>query len=344
MNDPAAIAAPLLRWYDRAKRDLPWRVASGHPDPYHVLVSEAMLQQTQVATVVPYFHRFLAALPTIGNLAAADEQIVLRLWQGLGYYSRARNLRKAAIAVVEKFGGHIPRDAESLLSLPGVGRYTAGAIASLAFDECAPILDGNVIRVLCRLDAITEDPRVRTITARLWQRAAQVLPLKRCGDFNSAMMELGATICIPKTPQCLICPLRDHCDAFDKQLQTSIPPAKKAKPSPVLVRYVLVIGDQRGRYLIEQRPPTGRWAGMWQFITREHNDFADLLGDEQPKRQSLGIVRHALTHRQYEFHAVLTHSSRPKDSERWRWATPEEMHALPFSRPHLKIRELALQR
>jgi len=340
-KSPAALAGPLLKWYDRSKRDLPWRVAAGHPDPYHVLVSEAMLQQTQVATVVPYFHRFLAALPTVVDLAAADEQVVLRLWQGLGYYSRARNLRKAAITVVEQHNGRMPSDVETLLTLPGVGRYTAGAIASLAYDTRAPILDGNVIRVLCRLDAIEQDPRTPTMQKRLWVRAEEILPQKRAGDFNSALMELGATVCTPRNPQCLICPVASQCTAYEKQLQNVIPPPKKAKETPLLVRHVLCLRDGDGRFLVEQRPTTGRWAGMWQFITRPSEDFTDVLGTASPKRINLGIVRHALTHRRYAFHASAAAFAGVADSENWRWATPDELHRLPFSRPHLKIRALA---
>src|SRR4051794_9870135 len=189
----------LLKWYDRARRDLPWRSPLGNAktplDPYHVLVSEAMLQQTQVATVIPYYHRFLKGFPSVADLAAADEQDVLKLWQGLGYYTRARNLRRAAQMVMSEHGGSLPRTRDELLTLPGVGRYTAGAVASIAFGCRTPILDGNVIRVLCRLDKVESDPRDKRTQAILWARAEEVLPKSRCGDFNSALMELGATVC-----------------------------------------------------------------------------------------------------------------------------------------------------
>ena len=212
-------AARLLRWYDGNRRDLPWRAAEGKAlDPYHVLLSETMLQQTQVATVIPYFHRFLQRFPTLRSLADADEQEVLRLWQGLGYYSRARNLQKAAQVICRDFEGTLPCTATALLSLPGVGPYTAGAIASIAFGQRAPILDGNVQRVLCRLDCIRTDPRDPPTRQHLWDRAEQILPDRRLGDFNSALMELGATICTPRNPQCLLCPVRSHCQAFDAGL------------------------------------------------------------------------------------------------------------------------------
>src|SRR5687767_5105025 len=191
-SDASRIRRQLLRWYDRARRDLPWRVRrSEQPNPYYVLVSESMLQQTQVATVIPYFHRFIARFPTVKSLASADVHDVLKLWQGLGYYSRAQNLLASARMIVEEFGGVLPGDVESLLRLPGVGRYTAGAVASIAFGRREPILDGNVLRVLCRVDKITSDPRDRETQAELWRRAEEILPKARVGDFNSALMELG---------------------------------------------------------------------------------------------------------------------------------------------------------
>ena len=214
----ATFSKRLLRWYDAHRRDLPWRIKNGSRetlDPYRVLVSEAMLQQTQVATVIPYFDRFIGRFPTFRALADADEQDVLRLWQGLGYYSRARNLHAAAKRIVREFGGEMPRTAEALRQLPGVGRYTAGAVASIAFDCPAPIVDGNVARVLCRIDRIESDPRTDKPTLEeIWRRAEQILPAARCGDFNSALMELGATVCTPRNPKCLICPMKKGCRTY----------------------------------------------------------------------------------------------------------------------------------
>jgi A/G-specific adenine glycosylase len=259
----------LLRWYDAHRRDLPWRLKRGSGEtlnPYYVLVSEAMLQQTQVATVIPYFTRFLEHFPTLQSLAEADEQAVLRLWQGLGYYSRARNLHAAAKRVVAEHRGVLPRTPDELRMLPGVGRYTAGAVASIAFDCRAPIVDGNVARVICRLDKIERDPRDRDTLEHIWRRAEEILPTKRCGDFNSALMELGATVCTPRSPKCLICPVREHCKAQAAGVQEIIPAPRKAKPTPLLRRDVLCVRDG-DRWLIEQRPGKGRWAGLWQFIT-----------------------------------------------------------------------------
>jgi A/G-specific adenine glycosylase len=341
----------LLAWYDRHRRDLPWRVRTGSarnsaPDPYHVLLSEAMLQQTQVATVVPYFQRFIERFPALSDLAGADLQDVLRLWQGLGYYSRARNLHACAGRVVAEHGGRVPGTVEELLKLPGVGRYTAGAIASLAYGTRAPILDGNVMRVLCRIDQIESDPRSRETQAVLWWRAEEILPDRRVGDFNSALMELGATVCTPKNPQCLLCPVRSHCEAAAAGVQDRIPLPKKAKPTPLNRRYVLCVG-QAGRYLIEQRPARGRWAGMWQFKTTEANGRAPSagrlkawLGFAVSKPVRLGVVRHALTHRRYEFEAYRAEAPGEPAAAGRVWVTLGELDAYPLSKPQLSIAKL----
>ncbi|CAN5446749.1 A/G-specific adenine glycosylase [soil metagenome] len=342
-------SAVLLKWYDRARRDLPWRVplgSAGLPDPYYVLLSELMLQQTQVATVVPYFHRFIARFPTIAALAAADEQEVLRLWQGLGYYSRARNLHHAAKKVMADFGGALPKDVESLLTLPGVGRYTAGAIASLAFDTVAPILDGNVIRVVSRLDHLLTDPREREAIAHLWTRAEQILPKKRLGDFNSALMELGATICTPRAPQCLICPVRTFCEAAERGDPESIPPPKKAKPTPLVKRWIFAI-EHDGKWLIEQRPATGRWAGMWQFVTLEPagrsptpESLSNPLGVMISPPAKIGAVAHALTHRRYHFTIFHCQSVGGTSLPPRQWVSLSDIDQYPLSKPQLYVASL----
>jgi A/G-specific adenine glycosylase len=336
----------LLGWYDRHRRDLPWRVSiGGAPDPYHVLLSETMLQQTQVATVVPYFLRFVGRYPTLKDLAEADSQEVLRLWQGLGYYSRARNLHACAQQVVAEHAGQVPADVETLLRLPGVGRYTAGAIASIAHDVRAPILDGNVTRVLCRLDRIESDPRDRQTQLTLWRRAEEILPRRRAGDFNSALMELGATVCLPRNPQCLLCPVRAHCQAQAAGLQDRIPLPKRSKPTPLHRRYVLCLRHGR-QFLIEQRPAKGRWAGLWQFKTLEcpgrpfsARELARRLGYAVTKPRELGRIRHSLTHRRYEFDAYTAELSAPP-ADGQVWVTLEELDAYPLSKPQLSIAAL----
>jgi A/G-specific adenine glycosylase len=237
-------ARRLLKWYDQSHRDLPWRTCGNapHPVPYHVLVSEFMLQQTQVATVIPYFHRFTQRFPTIADLASADEQEVLRHWQGLGYYSRARNLLRCARQIVGEHGGDVPSDAKQLQKLAGIGRYTAGAISSIAFGRRVPILDANVTRVLLRLDKIESDPRERAVQDQLWHRAEEILPRRRMGDFNSALMELGALICTPRSPQCLICPVQIHCEALVAGVAERIPAQRKRPPLPILRRKTFCIG------------------------------------------------------------------------------------------------------
>jgi A/G-specific adenine glycosylase len=338
------LRAQLLRWYDRDRRDLPWRAKTGESlDPYRVLVSEAMLQQTQVATVIPYFHRFLDAFPTVRALASSDEQQVLRLWQGLGYYSRARNLRRAAQAIVNDHAGVVPDTVEALLSLPGVGRYTAGAVASIAHGVRAPIVDGNVVRVICRLDAITADPRDREVLARLWSRAEELVPADRPGDFNSAMMELGATVCTPRNPNCLICPVQGACEARATGQQELIPLKKQTKQTPLEERTVWCVHrPETSEYLFEQRPSNGRWAGMWQFVTRPTGE-----PKTPAKVEHIGAVAHALTHRRYTFGVIRIDEGRcpkailqPGEARPTRWLTLAASDALPLPKPHVKIREM----
>jgi A/G-specific adenine glycosylase len=349
------IVRRLTEWYRRARRDLPWRVPpaappDARPDPYHVLVSEAMLQQTQVATVIPYFRRFIERFPTIRDLAGAGEQDVLRAWQGLGYYSRARNLRAAAQVVVRDLGGDLPRDVVSLLRLPGVGRYTAGAIASLAFDESAPIVDGNVARVICRLDRIASDPREKPTSDLIWRRAAALVPGRAAGDFNSALMELGATVCTPRAPKCLLCPVQAQCEAFAAGVQEQIPRPRPTKPTPLLRRRTLCIRRTNGdgdQWLIEQRPSRGRWAGMWQFITRPLGK-RPALATQLTRPRKLCTVTHGLTHRRYHFDVYVcgtrdvdTNTEAPgTNGSVTRWVRLSDLEQFPLPRPHLRIAQV----
>jgi len=354
----------LLTWFDRARRDLPWRLPRVSPpgarlDPYHVLVSEAMLQQTQVSTVIPYFDRFCRAFPTLKSLADADQQQVLRLWQGLGYYSRARNLQQAAKKILSDFGGKVPDTVDELRSLPGVGRYTAGAIASIAFNKRAAILDGNVARVLCRIDRIETDPRDPPTRNALWQRAEEILPEKpdRVGDFNSALMELGAIICTPRNPQCLICPVRQFCRACADGVQDRIPAPRKSKVNPLEKRWTFCVWRRSRtseKWLIEQRPATGRWAGMWQFVTLEATKrkpsttlLKRAMNLSASGLQHAGTIHHALTHRRYIFDVYTCRTSDGKllKSDRPRvWIDLNELDRYPFPHPHLKIVQLLQQR
>jgi A/G-specific adenine glycosylase len=338
-NPPIAFSKSLLKWYDQNRRDLPWRSA---PTPYATLVSEFMLQQTQVSTVIPYFQAFMKRFPTVEALAAGSEQEVLRLWQGLGYYSRARNLQASARKIISDFSGDIPRTIEQLQTLPGIGRYTAGAIASIAYDVRAPILDGNVARVLCRLDCIRSDPRLRKTQLKLWKRAEEILPTKRVGDFNSALMELGATVCTPRAPKCPTCPVKNFCKAAKAGLADQIPPPRAAKPTPLVRRLTLCL-QNRSRWLIEQRPIPGRWAGLWQFVTipesgrPPESEFSKSLEVKIASPKSLAQIRHALTHRRYIFEVFTANTNIVTKSNGRRWVTLSELSKYPLPRPHEKI-------
>jgi A/G-specific adenine glycosylase len=251
----------LLAWYAVHKRDLPWRQSR---DPYRVWISEVMLQQTQVATVSDYFDRFIGAFPDLHSLAAAEETDVLKLWEGLGYYRRARQLHAAAKKVVVEFGGKFPEDPSDLQKLPGIGRYTAGAIASIAFGSRTPILEANTIRLLSRLVAFRGNPHSQVGQQPLWRVAEEILPQKRVAEFNQALMELGSLVCTPSEPSCSECPLSKVCVAYAAGLQQEIPPAK---PRPIYtdLREAAVIVRKNGSVLVRRCAEDERWAGLWDF-------------------------------------------------------------------------------
>jgi len=251
----------LLAWFRQHARDLPWRRTR---EPYSVWVSEVMLQQTQVAAVVPYFERFLQAFPTLEALASADESEVLRLWEGLGYYRRARQLHQAARVLVDQHGGEFPQDPRTVQTLPGVGRYTAGAVLSIAFDAREPILEANTLRVWCRLLAYRGDPRSAAGQTLLWQAARSVLPRRGSGDFNQALMELGSKVCSPRTPACQHCPLAELCPTRVQGLQAVIPaPRKRLNYEDAAEAYVVV--RRQGQVLLRRCQDQERWAGLWDF-------------------------------------------------------------------------------
>jgi len=258
---PARVRPRLLRWFDTHRRDLPWRT---NRDPYAIWVSEVMLQQTTVATVTSRFQPFLDRFPNLESLATADEADVLRQWQGLGYYRRARNLHRAAQTIVAEHGGIIPDELEVWLSLPGVGRYIAGAVLSQAFERRVPIVDTNVQRVLCRLYGKDGDPKTSAINAWLWSTANGLLPRKRVGDFNQGLMELGALVCTPTEPKCDTCPLQRECVARAKGTQSELP--SRGKPIKITeLQEVTVVVRDGDRVLVGQRAVNVRWANMWEF-------------------------------------------------------------------------------
>ncbi|GIP54173.1 A/G-specific adenine glycosylase [Paenibacillus vini] len=255
----------LLEWYDRSKRDLPWR---RQRDPYLIWVSEIMLQQTRVDTVIPYFQRFIGRFPTLKDLAEAPEEDVLKCWEGLGYYSRARNLQAAARQVMERHGGVVPANKADVAALKGVGPYTTGAILSIAFNQPEPAVDGNVMRVLSRYFLIRDDIMKTGTRTLMEELAAGLIPRGRASDFNQALMELGALVCTPKSPQCLVCPVMAHCAARIEGVEETLPVKSKAKPPRPEYRLAALVegdGEHAGRVLVRRRPDTGLLARMWEL-------------------------------------------------------------------------------
>ncbi|HTN00902.1 MAG TPA: A/G-specific adenine glycosylase [Planctomycetaceae bacterium] len=275
----------MLKWHAQHGRDLPWR---NQRDAYLVWISEIMLQQTTVAAVKPYFDRFLQRFPTVRELAAADESDVLRLWEGLGYYSRARNLHRAAQVVVEQFGGEFPSEPAVLESLPGVGRYTAGAIASFAYNRRAPIVEANTLRLYCRLLGYDGDPRSTAGQRVLWEFAEKILPATGAGEFNQALTDLGATVCTPSQPDCDHCPAKTCCVAAAEGRQHKLPrPAKRPEITAVTEAYVAVCHE--GEYLLRQRTADERWAGLWDFLRYPLEDHAATFALQGLVRDQTGL-------------------------------------------------------
>lgn len=338
------IRRKLLAWFDREKRDLPWRNTS---DPYAIWLSESMLQQTQVATVIPYYHRFLSKFPTVKALADADLDEVLRLWAGLGYYARARNLHRAARMVANQFGGKFPATAAALRELPGVGDYTAGAVASIAFGECTPVVDGNVSRVFARVFDLRSDVRTGAGKSLVWQIAAKLVPENRSGDFNQALMELGATVCLPKAAaRCLSCPLRGECEAAARGTVASLP-IRTQKTAVKREVHVVAAIESRGKWLFVRRPASGLWGGLWEMPTiassapaaqkaGAESGTAALAADVAESRVSRDRIvskrpfcdfTHQLTHRTIRFvghHCRLKGSPPKSKSADERWLTLDE--------------------
>lgn len=293
----------VLDWFDQhGRHDLPWQA---NKTAYFTWLSEIMLQQTQVSTVIPYFERFREQFPTVEDLAAAEQDEVLHLWTGLGYYARARNLHKTAKIVSEDFGGQFPDSVEALEQLPGIGRSTAGAILSISTGKRAAILDGNVKRVLARYYAIDGWPGTTENMKRLWQFAEHNTPHQRVADYTQAMMDMGATLCTRSKPACLLCPLTSGCQAHQQGRENQLPIAKPKKNIPVKQTMMLLIQDEQGQILLRQRPPTGIWGGLWSLP--ETSDLRDAeqetgLPIKADSASALSPVRHTFSH----FHLDIT--------------------------------------
>jgi A/G-specific adenine glycosylase len=344
----AWVRRKLLTWFARYRRDLPWRQTR---DAYAIWVSEIMLQQTQVATVIPFFQRFLETFPTVQHLAAADEQQVLRLWEGLGYYRRARSLHQAARQFAATGQEQLPNDPELWRQLPGIGRYTLGAVLSQAFDRRLPILEANSVRLLCRFFGIEEAPEDSTVQKQLWQLAEVLLPRRRVGDFNQALMELGALVCTPTKPSCLLCPLAQHCTARSQGRQDELP-RRPQPPATLDVQEVAVVVRRGSNVLVVQRPATGRWANLWEFPHTElqageshHTAAQRLLRETTNLVADLGRELITLTHTITRFRITLVCQEASWQSgefgstvyQQGRWVRPAELGDLPFSSPQRRL-------
>jgi A/G-specific adenine glycosylase len=341
----SSFAQRLLRWFDQyGRRDLPWQ----HPrDAYRVWLSEVMLQQTQVSTVIGYFERFVGALSTLRDLACADEDTVLALWSGLGYYRRARFLHRAAKICVERHNGEMPRDYEALAALPGIGRSTAGAILAQAYGMRFPILDGNVKRVLTRYHGIHGHPGQSAVEKKLWQHADAHTPKERVADYTQAIMDLGATLCVRSRPACQACPLTDDCIAHRDNLTTQLPSRKPAKVIPTRGTVMLILRDAQRRVLLERRGPVGVWPGLWSLPEAVDSDNAWSIAQKFARigdAQALASFVHVFSHYRLNiepllFEDAVAHRGVADDSQQ-RWCSANELATLGLPAP---VRELLLK-
>jgi A/G-specific adenine glycosylase len=343
---------PLLRWYDANRRDLPWRRSR---DPYAIWISEAMLQQTRVDTVIPYWERFLEAFPDVKSLADAELDDIYAVWTGLGYYSRARNLKHAAQTIVAEHDGELPGSADLLRDLKGIGRYTAGAVASIAFDREEAVVDGNIVRVFTRLFGIRKESTAKAVIEELWTIASELVRGPRPGDLNQALMELGATLCTSKKPRCLACPVHNRCDAHARGDAEQLPiKKKKAKPKPM--RAVAACIERDGKILAVRRPEEGLMAGLWELPGGEigpRDEAKDRLGEilrnaiglEIRDARSVGKIEHVFTHRRLELEIFRCRADKGDRVQRsqfqaHRWIRPIALLDLAHAGPTRKAMKL----
>lgn len=342
------IRVNLLRWYRQNARDLPWRRTQ---DPYAIWISEIMLQQTQVGTVIPYYGRFLKRLPTVQKLARAKLDTVLKLWEGLGYYSRARNMQRAAQVITRELQGCFPTEAAELRKLPGIGAYTAAAVASIAFNKPEPLVDGNVARVLSRLFRLRMDPKAKPGQERLWALATTVLAPRSAGDFNQGLMELGALICRPDIPNCESCPLRRQCQAYSHGEQDELPLRQPGKKTP-LYHIAAGVVYRDGLILIDRRPPKGLLGGLWEFPggKRERGEslkatvvreVEEELGIEVCVLRKLMVVDHAYSHFRIRLHVYICEfvsgQVQCRSCTAFRWVPPSQLSNYAFPAANKRI-------
>jgi len=338
MSDANPFSTALLAWFDRAgRKHLPWQQS---PTPYRVWISEIMLQQTQVATVIPYYQRFMQRFPAVRALADAPLDEVLHLWTGLGYYARARNLHRAANRLVDEFGGDFPHSLEQVQSLPGIGRSTAGAILALSREDRHPILDGNVKRVLTRHFGVEGFPGEKKVEARLWALAEQCLPQTRMRDYTQAVMDLGATLCTRSQPRCVECPFVATCVAHRDNLQTALPTPRPKKARPQRMAFVVVALNAAGAILLERRPPAGIWGGLWTFPQFELETDAALFVGAPPTWERLPAYHHAFSHFDLALQPlVLRDVERMQiaDAERYCWYDASQPSRIGLAKPVVDI-------
>ena len=323
---------PLLPWYDQNKRALPFR---GTRDPYAIWISEIMLQQTRTETVSGYFTRFLRRFPDVRELALADEQEVLKYWEGLGYYSRARNLHKAAKIIHEEYGDTFPRSHEAVRALPGIGDYTAAAVCSIAYRQPYPAIDGNLTRVLARVHGVREDVGIPSIRRQIEELGKTHIDRERPGDWNQALMDLGATICLPGTPDCAHCPLKENCDAYAQDDAELLPVRAAAKPpKPVPMGVALV--THQGKILVQQRD-AALLRGLWVFLLLENDDTPEGLekklrsmGIEAALQSDLGEAKHVFTHRIWNMKIYHFEATDVRKKPGYQFVTADELSALPM--------------
>ena len=363
-SDVEQFQEAFLEWYQQEKRNLPWRY---NQDPYRIWISEIMLQQTRVDTVIDYFYRFMEQFPTIQALAEAPEDKLLKVWEGLGYYSRARNLQAAAKQIMEEFGGKFPKTVEEIRSLKGIGPYTAGAISSIAFEIPEPAIDGNVMRVVSRLFCIEADIAKASSRTFFDEAMRKIISQKQPGDFNQAMMDLGSSICTPTNPQCEICPIQQFCQAYREGRQTDFP-VKSKKQKPKDVYYVAgIIENKEQEIFLQQRPETGLLANMWLFPLEEVSveRFSELQEQYDPKswdlfsssqiaedspdffsaqniiwqKKVLGEVKHVFSHLRWHILVFYGRSAAPLTID-GRWVKPKDFSNYVFPKPQQKMLEV----
>jgi A/G-specific adenine glycosylase len=329
----------LIAWFARNARDLPWRRTH---DPYAIWISEIMLQQTQVKTVIPYFERWMKQLPTLAAFARARPQKVLKLWEGLGYYSRVRNAQAAAQLIMREHGGRFPQKFNEILALPGIGRYTAGAISSIAFNQPEPILDGNVIRVLSRIFGVEGDARDKKTNATLWELAGDLVSVDptRCSELNQSLMELGALVCTPRQPDCVICPAKRFCFAFREGRAAEFPVRAACAPATER-RFVAFVARKQNRFLVRQRPDGAVNAHLWEFPNvevglgdgkdgRDHSDAGFRIEEGGP----ICRIRHSITRYRILLEAYHAQAASEMTGD---WKTIPQLKRLPFATAHRKI-------